>query len=141
VRKFDPNFISSDELDLYTLPYRLSVGMMVFNKDGKVFLVRRFASKNGAWQMLQGDIRDNETVREAGLRWLYEELNMIDLDLVFESNQWLYHDFNKFLAKRLWEGQYRGQKQKWLLLGFMERIALLIPANLMLILLNGDGQI
>ena len=57
------------------LPYRPSVGVALFNRDGKVFLGRRKrrrgVGKEGAgyeWQMPQGGIDRGETPRAAALR-------------------------------------------------------------------------
>jgi putative (di)nucleoside polyphosphate hydrolase len=102
----------------FFLPYRRGVGMMVFNKDGKIFIGKRIDVKNNTWQMPQGGIKEDETVKEAGLRELYEETNMIDLKIIHESDHWLYYDLPEFLIGKLWDGQYRGQKQKWLLVKF-----------------------
>ena len=120
LRDLDPefNFVDSDEFDKYTLPYRRGVGMMVFNQEGKIFVGKRIASKNDAWQMPQGGIKDDETAMEAGYRELFEETNMIEIDVVRESPKWRYYDLPESLVNRLWDGQYRGQKQKWLLVRF-----------------------
>jgi putative (di)nucleoside polyphosphate hydrolase len=114
----DFHFADTDEADQYALPYRRGVGMMVFNEEGKIFIGKRITSKNDTWQMPQGGIKEDETVIEAGLRELYEETNMMDIKIICESRRWLYYDLPQFLVGRLWDGQYRGQKQKWLLASF-----------------------
>jgi putative (di)nucleoside polyphosphate hydrolase len=102
----------------FFLPYRRGVGMMVFNGDGKIFIGKRLDTRNDTWQMPQGGIKEDETVREAAVRELYEETNMIDLKIIYESPSWLYYDLPEFLIGKLWDGRYRGQKQKWLLVRF-----------------------
>jgi len=100
------------------LPYRRGVGMMILNKDGLVFVGKRFDSKGDTWQMPQGGIDGDETVIEAGLRELIEETNIKSVEVLEESKNWFYYDVPDFLVGKLWEGRYRGQKQKWLLLKF-----------------------
>ena len=100
------------------LPYRRGVGMMILNKDNLIFVGKRLDSKVDTWQMPQGGIDGDETVVEAGLRELVEETNIINVELIAESKNWFYYDIPEFLVGKLWDGKYRGQKQKWLLLKF-----------------------
>jgi len=112
---FNNNLVSEH----IALPYRRGVGLMVLNKKKEIFLGKRIDTKNSTWQMPQGGIKDDETVIEAGLRELYEETNMEDIEVIAETQNWLYYDLPEFLVEKLWEGQYRGQKQKWLLINFL----------------------
>lgn len=101
------------------LPYRRGVGMMVLNKDKKVFVGKRVDNKNhAAWQMPQGGIDENETIEEAALRELREETSMHSVKILAETKNWLYYDLPEFLSPKLWSGKYRGQKQKWILMQF-----------------------
>jgi putative (di)nucleoside polyphosphate hydrolase len=110
---------SDDEgLEHFSLPYRRGVGLMVFNQNRDIFIGKRIDTKTDTWQMPQGGIKEDETVAEAGLRELYEETNMVDVKIIAETQNWLYYDLPTFLIDRLWDGQYRGQKQKWLLVRF-----------------------
>lgn len=111
---------NNDMIPKYTeLPYRRGVGMMVINKDKKVFIGRRIDSKNDAWQMPQGGMDDNETIIEAAMRELREETDIKSVKILCETRNWLYYDIPEFLVDRLWDGKYRGQKQKWLLFEFL----------------------
>jgi len=113
--------LESDDSDItehFSLPYRRGVGLMVMNKEKKIFVGQRIDTKNNTWQMPQGGIKEDETVLEAGLRELKEETSIIDIDVVAETKNWLYYDLPEFLTRKVWEGQYRGQKQKWLLVYF-----------------------
>jgi putative (di)nucleoside polyphosphate hydrolase len=101
------------------LPYRRGVGMMILGKNNLVFVGKRFDSKGDTWQMPQGGIDGDETVIEAGLRELSEETNIKNVQILAESKNWFYYDVPDFLVGKLWDGQYRGQKQKWLLLQFL----------------------
>lgn len=100
------------------LPYRRGVGIMIVNKDKKVFVGKRIDSKNNCWQMPQGGIDGDETVKEAGLREMFEETNIKTVKFVSETRMWLYYDIPEFLIGKLWGGRYRGQKQKWILVRF-----------------------
>lgn len=100
------------------LPYRRGVGIMIVNKDKKVFVGKRIDCKNNSWQMPQGGIDGDETVLEAGIREMYEETNIKNADIISETRGWLYYDIPEFLIGKLWGGRYRGQKQKWILAKF-----------------------
>ncbi len=100
------------------LPYRRGVGVMILNSKKKVFVGKRIDTKNNAWQMPQGGIDEDETVLEAGIRELFEETNIQNIEVLAETQNWLYYDLPEFLIGRLWGGKYRGQKQKWILVKF-----------------------
>ena len=100
------------------LPYRRGVGIMILNKENKVFVGKRIDSKNNSWQMPQGGIDGDETVKEAGLREMFEETNIRTVEFISETKTWMYYDIPEFLIGKLWGGRYRGQKQKWILVRF-----------------------
>lgn len=56
-----------------TLPYRPCAGVMLINRDGRVFVGQRIDSTLEAWQMPQGGIDPGEDALEAALRELREE--------------------------------------------------------------------
>ena len=47
-----------------------------------------------------------------------EEIGTSSAELLCEHSEWLHYDIPLPLADRLWHGQYRGQKQKWMALRF-----------------------
>jgi putative (di)nucleoside polyphosphate hydrolase len=98
--------------------YRPSVGMMLFNRAGRVFVARRIDTPGDAWQMPQGGIDAGETPAEAALRELAEETGTAKAEIIAESGNWLTYDLPEDLAKTLWGGRYRGQRQKWFALRF-----------------------
>ena len=52
------------------LPYRPCVGIMLLNRDGKVFVGKRIDQTVEGWQMPQGGIDKGESPRQAALREL-----------------------------------------------------------------------
>jgi len=96
---------------------------MVLNARGEVFVAQRLDTPSDAWQMPQGGIDPGETVREAGLRELREEIGTDRVEILAESEDWFRYDIPDDLIGRLWGGGYRGQEQKWLVLRFTGRDA------------------
>lgn len=111
--------MTKEEATRMHLPYRRGVGMMILNNENKIFVGKRLDSKGDIWQMPQGGIDGDETVVEAAFRELSEETNIKNAELVAESKDWFYYDVPDFLVEKLWDGKYRGQKQKWLLFRFL----------------------
>jgi putative (di)nucleoside polyphosphate hydrolase len=101
--------------------YRPGVGIVLVNREGKVFVGRRIDMPAGwpAWQMPQGGIDAGETPMQAALRELYEETGTDKAEIVAESQQWLAYDLPASIAGKAWGGRYRGQKQKWFLAQFL----------------------
>ena len=99
------------------LPYRPCVGVMLFNRDGLVFVGRRIDQTVEGWQMPQGGIDDGEEPYAAALRELYEETNVRSASLIAEAPDWLSYDLPEESGNR-WRSRYRGQTQKWFLLRF-----------------------
>ena len=105
-------------LPLNERPYRPCVGIMLFNNEGEVFVGKRIDNVTEAWQMPQGGIDKGEDVITACMRELGEETGTQKAELVAEHPDWLNYDIPPPLSDRLWQGTYRGQKQKWMLLRF-----------------------
>lgn len=101
-----------------SLPYRKGVGMMIFNNNHEIFVAKRVDTKYSAWQMPQGGIDTGETPSAAALREMKEEIGTNNANIVAESNNWYSYDLPKILIPKLWDGQYRGQMQKWFLIKF-----------------------
>ncbi|AWM88475.1 RNA pyrophosphohydrolase [Microvirga sp. 17 mud 1-3] len=102
------------------LPYRACVGVMLLNRQGRVFIGRRRSDGGGdqvsdgyAWQMPQGGIDPGEEPLQAALRELYEETSVSSVTLLAEAPQWYSYDLPSMVAGRAWRGRYRGQNQKW----------------------------
>ncbi len=104
--------------DIESLPYRKGVGVMLFNRDGLVFVAERL-NMPGSWQMPQGGIDEDEDARAAAFRELEEEIGTAKAELIGESRTWLTYDLPpELLGKNVWGGRYRGQKQKWFAMRF-----------------------
>ncbi len=99
-------------------PYRKGVGIMLINGRREVWVGRRVGMAEDAWQMPQGGIDAGETPRAAALRELAEETGTDKAEIVAESVDWLSYDLPPEVAARVWQGRYRGQRQKWFALRF-----------------------
>lgn len=102
--------------------YRLGVGVMLLNKDGRVFVAKRIDMPGDAWQMPQGGIDEGEDPRKAAFRELEEEIGTAKAKIIAESRDWLTYDLPpELVGKIVWGGRYRGQKQKWFAMRFTGR--------------------
>ena len=103
------------------LPYRSNVGIMLINDDGHVFVGQRLDNNQNAWQMPQGGIDCDEDPQSAAYRELLEETGIEHENVKFlaKSSKWLLYDLPEDLIPKLWDGKYRGQKQKWFLFKFL----------------------
>jgi len=105
------------------LPYRPCVGLMVLNREGRVFVGRRsdgpeHVDATHAWQMPQGGIDPGEDPWPAALRELHEETNIRSVEKLGEIEDWLRYDIPREIVGEAWRGRYRGQTQKWFAVGF-----------------------
>ena len=108
-------------LKFKNLPYRSNVGIMLINDDGHVFVGQRLDNNQNAWQMPQGGIDGDEDPQSAAYRELLEETGIEQENVKFlaTSSKWLLYDLPEDLIPKLWDGKYRGQKQKWFLFKFL----------------------
>jgi putative (di)nucleoside polyphosphate hydrolase len=96
-----------------SLPYRPCVGIMLFNRGGKVFVGKRIDQTIEGWQMPQGGIDKGEAPRDAAVRELEEEIGTHQVEILREHPEWLQYDLPPNLVGLSLRGRYRGQTQKW----------------------------
>jgi len=100
------------------LPYRPCVGIMLFNRDGEVFVGKRIDQTVEGWQMPQGGIDKGETPEQAALRELQEEVGTAKAEIIGEMDNWVTYDLPPHLIGVAFHGKYKGQRQKWFALRF-----------------------
>ena len=100
------------------LPLRSGVGIVVLNKENRIFVGKRIDNPGNFWQMPQGGTDSNESFFEAAKRELVEETSIKKVKLIKELSEWFIYDLPKNLLGKIWKGKYRGQKQKWFIMKF-----------------------
>lgn len=108
--------------------YRLSVGMVLVNSEGKLFWGKRYRQRN-AWQFPQGGLMPYETLEETMYRELAEEIGLTasDVKILGVTRKWLNYKLPDNLRRYFQKPLCVGQKQKWFLLKMLtadERICL-----------------
>ena len=101
------------------LPLRIGIGIVVLNQENKVFVGKRIDNPENFWQMPQGGVNENENFLEAAKRELEEETGIKTVKIIKELNNLLTYDLPKNLLGKIWQGKYRGQKQKWFIMKFL----------------------
>ena len=100
------------------LPLRSGVGIIVLNKDNKVFVAKRIDNSKNFWQMPQGGVDKDEIFLDAAYRELEEETSIKNVKLIKELDGTITYELPDQLLGIIWKGKYRGQKQKWFLMRF-----------------------
>ena len=98
------------------LPLRTGVGIILLNKENKVFVAKRIDNPKNFWQMPQGGVDDGEDYLTAAYRELKEETSIKDVKLIQELEGSTTYILPKHLLGLIWKGKYKGQKQKWFLM-------------------------
>lgn len=103
------------------LPYRPCVGVMLANRQGRVFVGQRIDNPGPALQMPQGGIDKGESARDAALRELWEETGVTRelVEILGETPDTVRYELPPDLVPKLWKGRYRGQEQTWFLMRFL----------------------
>ncbi|WP_440650877.1 RNA pyrophosphohydrolase [Candidatus Pelagibacter sp. HIMB1495] len=105
--------------DLHNLPLRSGVGIIVLNKENKVFVAKRIDNPKNFWQMPQGGVDEGEDFLKAAYRELEEETSIKNVELIKELDGTITYELPDRLLGLIWKGKYRGQKQKWFLMRFV----------------------
>jgi len=101
------------------LPFRNGVGIVLLNKENKVFVAKRIDNPKNFWQMPQGGVDKGEDFLTAALRELEEETNIKNVNLIKEIEGITTYELPDHLLGIIWKGRYKGQKQKWFLMKFV----------------------
>ena len=101
------------------LPYRSGVGIVVLNKNNKVFVARRIDNPKNFWQMPQGGVDTNEDFLTAAFRELDEETSIKSVELIKELDGFITYNLPDHLLGIIWKGKYKGQTQKWFVMRFI----------------------
>ena len=101
------------------LPLRSGVGIVVLNKENKVFVARRIDNPKNYWQMPQGGVDDDEDYLVTAYRELREETGIKNVELIKELDGFTTYKLPTNLLGIIWKGKYKGQKQKWFVMRFL----------------------
>ena len=100
------------------LPLRNGVGIILLNKENKIFVARRIDNPKNFWQMPQGGVDEGENFLKAAFREVEEETSIKKAELIKELDGTTTYELPDHLLGIIWKGKYRGQKQKWFLMRF-----------------------
>jgi len=101
------------------LPLRDGVGIIVLNKQDKIFVAKRIDNPKSFWQMPQGGVDKGEDYLSAAYRELEEETSIKNVELIGELDGTTTYELPDNLLGIIWKGKYKGQKQKWFLMRFI----------------------
>ena len=100
------------------LPLRSGVGIVLLNKENKVFVAKRIDNTKNFWQMPQRGIDKGEDFYTAALRELKEETSITNIKLIKEIEGNFTYILPDNLIGIIWKGKFKGQKQKWFIMRF-----------------------
>ena len=89
------------------LPLRSGVGIVVINKENKIFVAKRIDNPKNFWQMPQGGVNDGEDFLTAAYRELEEETSIKDVELISELEGFITYDLPDRLLGIIWKGKYK----------------------------------
>ena len=101
------------------LPLRTGVGIIVLNKQNKIFVGKRKDNPGDKWQMPQGGVDEGEDYITAMRRELLEETSIKNIEIIKEIEKIYQYELPENLVGIIWKGKYRGQKQKWFITRFL----------------------
>ncbi len=95
--------------------YRLNVGIILVNDEGKLFWGKRV--KASGWQFPQGGVNPYETLEETMYRELAEEVGLTkdDIKVLGVTKRWLRYKLPTHFRHKFQKPLCIGQKQKWFL--------------------------
>ena len=101
------------------LPLRSGVGIVLLNKENKIFVAKRIDNPKNFWQLPQGGVGKDEDFYTAALRELKEETSIVSVKPIKEIEENLTYILPDHLIGIIWKGKYKGQKQKWFIMKFI----------------------
>ena len=101
------------------LPMRNGVGVIVLNKENKIFVGKRKDNPVNKWQMPQGGVDKGEDYLTAMKRELLEETSIKNIEVLKELEGFFEYELPKNLVGIIWKGKFRGQRQKWYIAKFI----------------------
>ncbi len=101
------------------LPLRSGVGIVLLNKDNKVFVAKRIDNQKNFWQMPQGGVDPGENFLTAAYRELAEETSIKNVILIHTLEGFFTYNLPDNLLGIIWKGKFKGQKQKWFLMRYL----------------------
>ena len=101
------------------LPLRSGVGIVLLNKNNKVFVAKRIDNPKNFWQMPQGGIDKGEDFLTAAYRELKEETSIKSVVLIKEIDNKFTYILPDHLIGIIWKGRFKGQTQKWFIMRFV----------------------
>ena len=101
------------------LPLRNGVGIVLLNKENKIFVGKRVDNPSNFWQMPQGGVDNGENFLDAAYRELKEETGIKkNVELIQEIEGTMTYELPDHLLGVVWKGKFKGQKQKWFLMRY-----------------------
>lgn len=103
--------------------YRLNVGIVLCNDEGRLFWARRIGMNS--WQFPQGGIRTHEDPRTAMFRELHEEVGLLPehVQIIGRTRGWLHYNLPERFIRRDAVPLCVGQKQLWYILRLVSQEA------------------
>ena len=101
--------------------YRRGVGVMLLNREGKVWVGARLDNDADAWQMPQGGIDKGEEPWATALRELEEETGIAPhlVERIADCPERLRYSLPPELVGVVWKKPWLGQDQDWFLCRFL----------------------
>ena len=103
----------------HVLPMRIGVGIILLNNYNQVFVGKRKDNPVNNWQMPQGGVDKGEDFTTAMKRELIEETSVTNIKILKEINHMFEYELPESLIGKIWNGKFRGQKQRWFITKFL----------------------